>query len=180
MRLEPSEFLWQDMRVELFLLEEKDVGAAYIHWLNDPTVNRFLESRFAVHDLTSTCAFVAGCLADPHILFLGVRSIELGRHVGNIKLAIDPRHKLGEIGIIIGDKEAWGKGLASSAINLISDIANKQLGLRKLTAGCYASNVGSERAFLKSGFNIEGRRNQHFIFENSTEDLILMARWLSY
>jgi ribosomal-protein-alanine N-acetyltransferase len=180
MRLQASPAApWQDERVELFLLEEADVGPAYVGWLNDPLVNRFLESRFAVHDEASTRAFVGACLADPDVLMLGVRSRILdGRHVGNIKLGpIDRRHGLGEIGVLIGDREAWGGGIASSAIRLLCGIAVQQLGLRKLTAGCYVSNMGSERAFLKAGFIIEGRRPRHFLLEHGPEDLVLMACW---
>lgn len=170
---------WQDERVELFLLEEADVSPAYVGWLNDPLVNRFLESRFAFHDEASTRAFVGACLADANVLLLGIRNRMLdGRHVGNIKLGpVDRRHGLGEIGVLIGDREAWGSGIATSAISLLCGIAVQQVGLRKLTAGCYASNVGSERAFLKAGFSIEGRRQRHFLFEHGAEDLVLMAFW---
>jgi ribosomal-protein-alanine N-acetyltransferase len=180
MRLEASTVApWQDERVELFLLEETDVSSAYVSWLNDPLVNRFLECRFAVHDEASTRAFVGACLADPDVLMLGVRSrILAGRHVGNIKLGpIDRRHGLGEIGILIGDREAWGRGIASSAIRLLCGIAVLQLGLRKLTAGCYASNGGSARAFLKTSFCIEGRRVRHMLLEQGEDDLLLMAYW---
>jgi ribosomal-protein-alanine N-acetyltransferase len=180
MRLHASPAVpWQDEHVELFLLEEGDVSPAYVSWLNDPLVNRFLESRFAVHDEGSIRAFVGACLANPDALMLGVRSFGLGRrHVGNVKLGpIHRRHGLGEIGVLIGDREAWGVGIASSAIRLLCGIAVQQLGLRKLTAGCYASNVGSERAFLKAGFTIEGRRSRHFLLDDCEEDLVLMAYW---
>jgi ribosomal-protein-alanine N-acetyltransferase len=178
--LDSSASAWHDERVELFLLEEADVGSAYVGWLNDPLVNRYLESRFMVHNEDSTRAFVSSCLDDPCTLMLGVRSIALqGRHVGNIKLGpIDRRHGLGEVGVLIGDREAWGGGLASSAIRLLCAIAAQQLGLRKLTAGCYASNVGSERAFVKAGFSVEGLRQRHFLLGDRLEDLVLMARWL--
>ncbi len=181
MRLQASPgAAWQDERVELFLLEERDVGTRYVSWLNDPIVNRYLESRFSMHDAASTRAFVDSSLANPLVLLLGIRSRALGgRHVGNIKLGpIDRHHEVGDIGILIGDPDAWGAGLASSAIRLLCGIAAKQIGLRKVTAGCYASNIGSERAFLKAGFEIEGRRTQHFLLDGHEEDLILMARWL--
>lgn len=180
MRLQASPAApWQDERVELFLLEEADVGPAYVGWLNDPLVNRFLESRFAVHDEASTRAFVKSCLDDPDVLMLGIRSLALkGRHVGNIKLGpIDRRHGLGEIGILIGDREAWNGGVGSSAIRLLSRLAHKELGLRKLTAGCYTSNSGSQRAFEKAGFIVEARRAEHFVLNGEPEDLVLMALW---
>ncbi|MCG3189250.1 MAG: hypothetical protein LKCHEGNO_01541 [Burkholderiaceae bacterium] len=179
MQLERSAH-WRTDRIDLFLLKPQHVDAAYVAWLNDPLINRYLESRFVVHTLDSTRAFVQRCLDSPQTLFLGVRSSALaGRHVGNIKLApIDARHGLGEIGILIGDRSAWGQGLASDAIAALANIAKHQLGLRKLTAGCYASNVGSRKAFAKAGFETEGERRAHFLLDGHPETLMLMARWL--
>jgi len=177
MRVEPQ-FRWRTPRVELFLLEPAHVTGDYVSWLADREVTRFLESRFSNHDRLSTTAFVAAMLADPKVLMLGIRSVELGRHVGNIKLGpIDQNHGLGEIGLMIGDRSAWGRGIATDAISLIFRIATVQLGLRKITAGCYLSNVGSARAFEKAGFHTESIRKSHFLLDDREEDALLMARY---
>jgi ribosomal-protein-alanine N-acetyltransferase len=178
MHLIPSD-RWRTPAIECFLLVPDLVTQAYVDWLNDPEINRFLESRFAVQDIAGVRGFVATQLADPKTLFLGIRSAALGRHVGNIKLGpIDPHHGLGEIGIMIGDRGAWGQGIGTDAIRVVAGIAQYELGLRKLTAGCYGSNAGSARAFLKAGFGIEGTRPAHFLLNGRPEDLTLMARHL--
>ena len=179
MELQPTEN-WHDGEVSLFLLTEDEVGAAYVRWLNDPEIARFLESRFADHDLESTRAFVALQRANPDVLFLGIRSEVLGRHVCNIKLGpIDRRHQTGDIGIMIGERDAWGRGIATRAIARLCAIARDELALRKVTAGCYGGNVGSERAFERAGFAIEGRRTAQFLLDGATEDLVLMGRVLT-
>lgn len=172
--------LWRTDILELFLLEPSHVGDAYVGWLNDPLVNQYLESRFAVHDVAGVQEFVAAQLVSEHSLFLGIRSAALdGRHVGNIKLGpIDRHHGLGELGIMIGDRAAWGRGLATAAIAQLATIAREEMGLRKLSAGCYAGNEGSARAFVKAGFVLEGRRPAHFIVEHRPEDLVLLGRLL--
>lgn len=176
----PRTPLWTTPKIDLFLLGPEHVGPDYVKWLSDPLVGRFLESRFSTHTEASTREFVRTCLADPSTLFLGIRSraLEL-RHVGNIKLApINFRHGLGEIGILIGERSAWGRGIASEAISALASIARQQLGVRKLTAGCYASNVASEKAFLRVGFEVEGRRRAHVLLDGRPEDVVLMAKWL--
>jgi RimJ/RimL family protein N-acetyltransferase len=176
MRLEETG-RWSDERVQLFLLRPEDIGEAYIGWLNDPEINRFLESRFAVQDRTSVEAFVSSMVASDQNLLLGIRDRVLGRHVGNVKLGpIDRRHGLGEIGIMIGDRAAWGRGIGSSAIRCVTAIAKDELGLRKLTAGCYASNVGSRMAFEKAGFSVEGVRPDHYLLEGEPEDAVLLGK----
>jgi RimJ/RimL family protein N-acetyltransferase len=169
---------WRDDTVELFLLESRHVGPHYVGWLNDSSMNRFLESRFVTHDESSVRAFVDACLANPDVLFLGVRHLATGRHVGNVKLEISRVHGRAEVGILIGDRELQGQGIATRAIALICRVAREQLGLRKLTAGCYATNKGSERAFNKAGFTVEGTRPDHFLLDGNPEALILMGRVL--
>lgn len=171
---------WHNDLVELMLLDESNVGQNYVGWLNDPLVNRYLESRHVVHTLESTRQFVRDCRLSPHSLLLGVRSRELnGRHVGNIKIGpLDLRHGLGDIGIMIGDREAWGQGVASAAIAMLCEIARDELHLRKVTAGCYAGNVGSQRAFLRAGFSVEAVRPRHLVLDGEEADLVLMARHL--
>lgn len=170
---------WRSGNVELFLLEPAHVTESYVGWLNDREVMRYLESRFDRHDLASTVAYVAAMRASPDVLMLGIRSDEIGRHVGNIKLGpLDRRHGLGEVGLMIGDRHAWGRGIAAHAIGILAAIGAKQLGLRKLTAGCYASNGGSVRAFEKAGFEVEGTRRNHFLLDGRGEDLVLLAMHL--
>lgn len=170
---------WQDGTVELFLLSPDMVGGEYVGWLNDPSISRYLESRFAAHDLQGTKEFVEAQHANPAVLFLGIRDLSNGQHVGNIKLGpISHIHETGDIGIMIGAREAWGRGIATRAITLLCDIARDELGLRKVTAGCYGSNIGSEKAFERAGFAIEGRRTAQFLLDGKVEDLVLMGRVL--
>ena len=172
--------LWKTSAVELFVLQETDVTDEYVGWLNNPRVNRFLECRFAVHTRESVREFVRGHLLDPSSLFCGIRSgAHSWKHVGNIKLSpIDRNHGLGEVGVIIGDENAWGKGIGTEAIRIMSGIARSELGLRKLVAGCYGSNVGSQIAFQRAGFEIACRLNDHFLLDGKTEPLVLMERLL--
>jgi [ribosomal protein S5]-alanine N-acetyltransferase len=171
--------LWRSATAELFLLTPEHVTEAYVGWLRDPEVACYLESRFAEHDLASTRAFVADALASELQLMLGIHSTALGRHVGNIKLGpIDRHHRTAEVGIMIGDRAAWGRGIATEAISMAAAISAAELGLRRLTAGCYRSNAGSQRAFERAGFTVEAVRPGHFLLDGQPEDLVLMGRRL--
>jgi ribosomal-protein-alanine N-acetyltransferase len=165
--------------VSLFLLTPDLVGDAYVGWLNDPVVNRYLESRFAAHTLESTREFVRAMNESADNLLLGIRSAQTGGHVGNIKIGpLNRQHGTGEIGILVGERSAWGKGIATAAIRIMCDIARESLALRKVTAGCYASNVGSQRAFEKAGFEVEGIRREQLLCEGVPEDLVLLGKVL--
>lgn len=176
MQLDPTP-RWTDGRIRLFPLTPEGVTDVYVGWLADPEINRFLESRFSEQDRASVEAFVAGVNASPKDVVFGIHDIELNRHVGNIKLGpIDRNHGAGEIGIMIGDRAAWGRGVGAGAIAILVDIAREELGLRKLTAGCYASNIGSQRAFEKAGFSVEGVRLAQCLIDGKPEDVTLLGR----
>ncbi|MRR14532.1 N-acetyltransferase, partial [archaeon] len=139
-----------------------DVSGAYYRWMNDTEITQYLESRFHPNPQESIEKYVKNSYADPNNVFLGIFLKQSHRHIGNIKLGpVNWIHRNGDIGIIIGEKDCWGKGYASEAIRMISDHAFNVLNLHKVTAGCYEMNKGSIRAFEKAGFQIEGIRKAH-------------------
>lgn len=167
---------WSDGLIALFPLIPDRVSDAYVDWLGEPEVNRYLEVRFREQTRASVEAFVAAILASERDVLFGITDVALGRHVGNIKLGpIDRHHGLGEIGIMIGDRAAWGKGIGTAAIRRIVDIARDELGLRKLSAGCYATNAGSRKAFEKAGFTVEAVRPAHALLDGVPEDQVLLG-----
>lgn len=162
-------------RIHLRRLTLNDVGEAYLRWMNDPEVTRFTESRFSRQTLESLRTFV-NASQGPKSLLLAIVEKASGRHIGNIKLdGIHPIHKFASIGIIIGEKDCWGKGYATEAVRLIRDYAFTELKLQKLCAGCYEGNLGSVRAFERAGFFIEGQRRGQVDFDGRRIDVILLG-----
>ena len=149
-------------RLLLRSLTRDDVSTMYVGWLNDPEVNQYLETRFAVQTIETCLAFVDAMNADPNSHLFGMFDLHGGSHIGNIKLGfIKPQHKTGELSLFIGNKSYWGKGLATGAIGAMTRWAFDSLGLEKVEAGCYDDNAASLRAFLKSGYSVEGFLRKH-------------------
>lgn len=81
--------------------------------------------------------------------------------VGNIALTdINRHHGIGELGIVVGEKEYWGKGITTGAIKLVLAYAFSEMGLRRITAEYEEGNAGVERALLKNDFQRECVRIQ--------------------
>lgn len=154
-----------------------DVTEEYVGWLNNEEINQYLESRFVVQTLEGIRAYVEKIVRDPDIFFFAMVRKDNNLHIGNIKLGpVDWHHKNGDIGIIIGDKDSWGKGYATEAITAISNFAFSELGLHKLTAGAYENNVGSIKAFLRAGFYEEGRKKSHYLYRDKYIDGVILAK----
>jgi len=138
-------------------LREEDVTDRYPMWLNDPEVNRFLETRFVTQTVASCMEFIADMNRDPNSHLLGIFEKKTDCHIGNIKIGfIKPAHLSAQLSLVIGEKSCWGRGFATEAIQKVTRWAFADLGLVRLEAGCYDQNIGSLRAFLKVGFTVEG------------------------
>lgn len=167
-----------ESNIFLRVLSREDVTTRYLSWLSDPEVVRYLELRFSSpQTLVDLECFVNEVNDSGNSLMLGIFLNSDKAHIGNIKLGpVDPNHSTGDIGLLIGERAHWGKGFASKAIRLLSDYAFEELGLIKLTAGCYGSNEGSRRAFLNVGFVEEGRRIHQCYLNGQREDAVLLGK----
>jgi RimJ/RimL family protein N-acetyltransferase len=93
------------------------------------------------------------------------------RFIGSLKIYdIDQLARRASIGVAIGDRANWGKGYSSKAIRIACQYIFETLGLRKITAGYIASNIGMERAFLKNGFEVEAIFKEHLYYEGTYSD----------
>ncbi len=154
-----------------------DVTPAYVEWVNDPEIVRYLETRFATVTARDLRAYVAKMRKDPNSVFLAMILKGPDRHIGNIKVgSINWIHGFADLGLIIGEKHLWGHGYATQAIRLATDFAFDDLGLRKVFAACYAPNEGSKRAFEKAGFAVEGVLRQHYEVDGKYVDGLLLGR----
>jgi RimJ/RimL family protein N-acetyltransferase len=151
------------------------VNDAYLGWINDPETMRYTEARYRVFTRDSARAYVADSNAGRTSKLF--RILYDGRHVGNLRLStIDFIHRRADIALIIGERELRSRGVGSTAIDLAARHAFGTLSLHKVTAGVYATNVASLRAFEKAAFMVEARLREHYLYEGQFVDGLLLAR----
>jgi len=171
----PRSFL-ESARIRLREVRPSDADDRYYQWMNDPEVTSFLESRFYPVSVESLQQYVTDRQKDRDSVFLAIVDKSQDLHIGNVKLGpVEWIHRRAEIGILVGEKDLWGKGYATETIQLVVDYAFHVLGLHKVTAGCYANNLGSQRAFEKAGFKVEGNRRSHLLWNGQYVDLVLLG-----
>lgn len=173
----------QGSNILLKTLTPDMVTQKYVDWMNDPDVTRYTESRFRTHTMESTMKYVRDISGSSINYFYGIY-IEAScghgngkEHIGNIKLHIDEHHNLGDIGIIIGDKQQWGKGYATEAIKLLTQHGLDRLGLHKICAGIYGNNLGSIKAFSKAGYLEDGRHKSTYLCQGIYMEEVIVSRW---
>ena len=154
-------------QVKLRLLTVDDISERYVRWLNDPSINQFLETRHEEQSSESCHYFVDRCIESPTEHLFGIFNGIDDRHIGNAKLGfINQRYLKGEISLFIGDQKFWGKGIGREVVHALTAFGFAQLGLMKIEAGCYEENIASLRTFLRIGYAIEGFSRSSVVSEN--------------
>jgi [ribosomal protein S5]-alanine N-acetyltransferase len=159
-------------------LEVADVSERYVGWLNDPQTVGQTEQSGLTHTGASVRAYVEAALRAPDAL---IWRILLGDdHVGNVRLSgIQETHRRASIGLIIGDAGVRGHGVGTRVIRLVARYAIDDLHLNKVTAGIYATNTASRRAFEKAGFQLEAVLRRHAWHEGRFIDVFQFAHFSS-
>lgn len=155
-----------------FLLRppREEEAEAMIAWFGDPEVTARLKLRFPP-SLEMERDFLRKQAADPNCVFWAIE--HEGRIIGVTAItAIDWPHRRGQTGTLIGDRSAWGKGIAREMMKLRTTYAFEELGLNKLHSGYLEGNEASARAQAAAGYREIGRSRQHFWREGRWLDLV--------
>ena len=172
-----SKILIKGKRIYLRKVQLSDVTDRYVNWMNDPEVNEYLETRFSLQTHETISSYVREIEEDANTVFMAIVLKSINTHIGNIKIGpINPFHHFADLSLIIGEKTHWAQGYGSEAIGLAVEYAFDVLNLHKLSAGFYAGNIGSIKAFKKNGFVEEGLRKKHRFFQNRYVDEVSMGK----
>lgn len=95
-----------------------------------------------------------------------------GKLAGYIQLAlIDREERRAMVGIVVGEKALWGKGVGSTALRLLVDYAFTVRCLERVYAEVYTFNTRSMRMFERVGFQREGTLRQHEYHNGVRQDM---------
>jgi RimJ/RimL family protein N-acetyltransferase len=151
--------------------------AQTIIWLKDPEINKFLAATFEDLDLKKELDWFYE-MNNSHIDFIfAVEDKKNKRYIGSCGLhKIDWANSTCEFGIVIGDKEYWGKNFGTDAINGIVKIAFEKLNLNKIKLFVYEYNKRAICAYKKCGFEIKDILKGDHLFENYLWDTFVMEK----
>jgi len=152
-------------------LEESDISEEYVGWLNNYEVTRYLETGKVPTTSETIHKYLESFRGSSNDIIFAIIDRETEQHIGNVTLnRINWIHRTADTGLMIGEKDFWGKGYAFEAWSLIIEYAFQRLGLRKIIAGSVDSNVASIAVLKKLGFKVEGTFRQEFLVDGEYRD----------
>jgi RimJ/RimL family protein N-acetyltransferase len=160
---------------DLYLFRETDITENYINWLNDPEVMKFSEQRFKQHDFAS-CYEYYKSFQNSNNLFISIVDSYSKSSIGTMTVYFDVNHKVADIGILIGNRDFWGKGIGKEAWNGVMDLLFTQTKIRKVTGGTLSCNHIMINIMKNSGMHDEVRRN-HVLVNRQEFDVLYFAKF---
>jgi [ribosomal protein S5]-alanine N-acetyltransferase len=141
----------------------ENITEDYIDWLNDPQVNKFLEIRHINQSISTATDYVDKFYKDSEAYIWGIYTQE-ALLIGTVNLnSINRHHNAAELGLMVGNKDYWGKLASEEAISLVLNFAFHKLKLNRVTGGTYSTNLGMIFTYKKLGFTREGVMRESFI-----------------
>jgi ribosomal-protein-alanine N-acetyltransferase len=123
---------------------------------NNEKISRNLTDAFPhPYNIQHAEEFIQKSMAQDPVTFFAIEY--KGEYVGNIGLmkGTDIHRKSAEIGYFIGEPY-WHKGIATTAVNLITEYGFKDLDIVRIHTGIFEYNKASQRVLEKCGFKKEG------------------------
>jgi ribosomal-protein-alanine N-acetyltransferase len=171
---------YKDIRIEPFGLYHLN-NPVYISWLKDQTVVKYLgrPEYFKEVDIDELYKYYNNIILDKNIKFFAVFFIPENKFIGTAKISLsnsyNDEYDIADLGIMIGNRSFWGKGLSPMILSLLCIYSLNGLHARKLTAGAISENYAVIKAFQKLGFKIEGVLRKKIYLNGEYLDHILLG-----
>lgn len=161
-------------RITLKPLNSHDVSDAYVDWLNDPEINKYLEIRHSVPiSKQDVIDFVDSCNKTGRYHW-GI--FYDGKHLGNISCSrYSRRYNWVSVSTIIGKKEFRNSNLAKFSLAGAMEYFFIKAKFHRIQAGVYSINLFGITLLTYLGFRREGRLRQNILFEDQYIDTLLYA-----
>ena len=165
-----------EIPTERFLLRELssgDVSERYLSWLRTDEAQKRIVAAAATKKLSDLRQYVLERIGRKDVLFLGIFEKASGAHIGNIKFEpVDQVHGYAVMGILIGEPEWRGKGVAEEVIYRSTVWLQHTWGIREILLGVAPNNPAAIKAYKKVGFKRE-RTKRIEVDPNITISMVL-------
>ncbi len=153
-------------------MEREDIPT-FVRWFNDPEVRRYLMMYGPMSRAQEEQWFERMLGRTDEFLFAIEAAVAHGwTHIGNLGLhRVDWKNRTATLGMVLGEKEYWGKGYGTDAGSVVLRFAFHELNLHRVELETYSFNPRAMRCYEKLGFIQEGVRRKALYREGQYHDV---------
>jgi [ribosomal protein S5]-alanine N-acetyltransferase len=153
----------EDQDFYLRELRETDLDGHWYSWFNDSEVTKYQNKKIFPNNREKQKIYYETIKNSTSDVVFAIIEKKSNTHIGNVGLHhIDWVHRSAELGIVIGEKDFWGKGFGKKAWKLITEYGFMTLNLHRIYAIVMTDNISSVKSAEASGFKKEGTIREVF------------------
>lgn len=136
---------------------KKEDALLWQKWDIDPEIQAHMpEPLNEAQDISEQYEYIEECETDEEGYYWSIGAND-GVTIGTVSLfEINSHHKTASLGIVLGDKEYWGKGVATEVIKNLVEYSFSNLDILYISAEVEVDNIGMCKVFEKVGFVQDG------------------------
>ncbi|WP_077368750.1 GNAT family N-acetyltransferase [Anaerosalibacter sp. Marseille-P3206] len=105
-----------------------------------------------------------------------IEDIETKKYIGGCGIQeVNWLSRVATVGIMIGDKEYWGKGYGTDAMKVLMDFIFNKMNIRKIRLSTFSFNMRARKSYEKCGFEVEGILKDEIFKDGKYYDEIIMS-----
>jgi RimJ/RimL family protein N-acetyltransferase len=114
--------------------------------------------------------------ASPNYILFGLRMTAEDKLIGFVSFeGISWRNRDTFVAIALGEREQWGKGYGTEAMQLMLRYSFLELNLNRISLSVFDYNPRAIRSYEKCGFQHEGRMREFILKDGKWHDLLFMG-----
>jgi len=163
-------------QIHLRAIDKKDANLNYLSWLQDEEITKGLLTGYFPSTLTDLENYIQSVHDNERSIMFAICENVNDKHIGNVKIDnFDWIARTVELGLLIGDKNYWGKGIGSEVCKLTIDYVFQTLNFRKIILTVYENNPRAIDLYKKNGFKEEGCLKKHVFVRGEYFDKYYMG-----
>jgi RimJ/RimL family protein N-acetyltransferase len=111
----------------------------------------------------------------PEFYLFGIRTLDDDKLIGFMDLGRPSQSGNCWVGIGLGERDYWGKGYGTDAMQAALRFAFMELNLQRVTLNVFDYNARGVRSYEKAGFEVEGRVREAILRDGVRHDVIFMG-----
>lgn len=163
--------------VKLRAYKEEDIEKA-VEFINDEEVKKLMDSTIPF-PMTKWQEedWVRSRKANTDFTYdFAIEDLKTGKYIGGCSInECDVKNRTCVVGIMIGDKEYWGKGYGSDALKILIKFIFEEVNMNKIKLNVFAFNNRAIACYKKVGFKEEGILRKEIYRNGKYYDEIIMA-----
>lgn len=150
-------------------------GIFFVSYFKDKEVTRYLERQKPL-SIKEENAWIRS-LRKNTSEYVWTIVIDKNKVIGNTALRLKDQNKIVNFGLLIGDKQEWGKGYAGEVLEVLMRFAFEKLKYNRFELEVRSDNKRGLRAYKKAGLKIEGKRREAKLDRSTGEfkDMLFMS-----